>query len=331
MPRYTVGCFLCYLILLMGCGRRDPGNPAEIDEASGVTRQGNDLIIVDDSVIGGYFRVPLGGSRGPLLALKQYPAQRVPLADGCLAVDLEGADKLADGRLVFLSERLRSLIGEDGLIAEYDSLLGEFANRGLEGVACRSLAGNVSRVAVLWEGGYPDYASVPLSVRDSVGRTAMRPLIVVHDLKPGTRATELKIRDAVSTAELEVPRPLGIEPDAQRFRAPDLVWAKLNGAGQSDWGFIVLISSQNSSDRPEYEHHWLQRFDLLGKPVGGPLDLARLLPPAIQTANWEGLGWFEPGKELVLVHEGSRSLPPHAFVLALPEQWQFVPVAGDLP
>jgi hypothetical protein len=246
-------------------------------------------------------------------------------------MDLEGVDSLADGRLVFLSERLRSLIAEDGLIAEYDSLLGEFANRGLEGIACRPLAGRVSRIAVVWEGGYPDYASVPWSVRDSVGRKAMRPLVVVHDLKPGTRDAELKMRDAVLSVELQTPQPPGEEPDGQRFRAPDLAWIRLRNSGEPQWGLLVLISSQNSGDRPEYRHHWLQRFDLQGKPVGEPLDLARFLPGEMQGANWEGLSWFQPGQSVVLVHERARGQLPHALIVTLPEDWQYQPADHESP
>jgi hypothetical protein len=237
--------------------------------------------------------------------------------------DFEGVDRLADGKLVFLSERLRSLFGEDGLIAQYDSLLGEFANRGLEGVAVRPLPGGVSRIAVLWEGGYPDYASVPWSLRSSAGRQAMRPLVVVHDLNSGVRGVELKMRDAKLAVELEVPKPAGEEPEAQRFRAPDLVWTRWRNGSAEDWGFLVLISSQDSVERPQYLYHWLQRFDLKGKPVGEPLDLAQFLPTEIQHANWEGFSWFDPGKSLVLVHEGDRRLDAHAFILSLPGDWQY--------
>jgi hypothetical protein len=138
----------------------------------------------------------------------------------------------------------------------------------------------------------------------------------------------LKTRDALLSVELEVPLLDGVEPEVQRFRAPDLVWTHLKKESQFEWGFIVVISSQNSKDRPDYQHHWLQRFDLQGKPVGDPLDLSRSLPPTIQGANWEGLSWFVPGKSVVLVHEGSGKVPPHAFVLTLPAEWQYIPGNG---
>jgi len=230
---------------------------------------------------------------------------------------------LADGRLVFLSERLRSLVGESGLIVAYDSLFGEFANRGLEGVAIRSLSSGASRIAVLWEGGYPDYDSVPLPVRGSAGRQAMRPLVVVHDLQPGVSGLELKLQNAVSSAELDVPKPPGEEPAAQRFRAPDLIWTRYRKGASEEWAFLVLISSQNSTDHPFYQYHWLLRFDLQGQPAGDPIDIDGRVPQEIQGVNWEGLSWFEKGKSVVLVHEGNRKVAPHAFVLELPEDWRF--------
>ena len=295
----------------------------EIREASGVIRQADSLLVVDDSVSGAYFIVPLAGEKDALIPLRGTGVRRISLPACPLVPDLEGVDRLADGKLVFLSERLRSLVGEDGLIAEYDSLLGEFANRGLEGVAVRPLPGGVSRIAVVWEGGYPEYAAVPWSLRGTAGRQSMRPLVVVHDLNSGVRGVELKMRDAKLAVELEVPKPAGEEPEAQRFRAPDLVWTRSRNGSADDWIFLVLIVSQDSVESPQYLYHWLQRFDLKGKPIGEPLDLAQFLPKEISHANWEGLSWFESGKSLVLVHEGNRRLPAHAFILNLPEDWQY--------
>ena len=71
-------------------------------EASGVTREGNDLIVVDDSLVGAYFRVSIRDLRGSLIDLHQAPTQRVPLPEGCLAIDLEGVDHLADGLVALL-------------------------------------------------------------------------------------------------------------------------------------------------------------------------------------------------------------------------------------
>jgi hypothetical protein len=286
-------------------------------------RQADRLLVADDAVPGAYFSVPIPKEPSALIALRGIGVGKVLLPAGSLATDFEGMDRLADGRLALLSERLRSLVGEEGLIVQYDSLLGEFANRGLEGVAVRPLPGGASRVAVVWEGGYPDFAAVPWSLRNTAGRQAMRPLVVVHDLSPGARGVELKMRDAALAFELELPKPAGDEPQAQRFRAPDLVWTRSPNAAGDDWSLLVLITSQNSVEQPQYLHHWLQRFDMNGRPVAEPLDLSQYLPQESRNANWEGLAWFEPGKSLVLVHEANPRLPAQAFILSLPPDWQY--------
>jgi hypothetical protein len=53
-------------------------------------------------------------------------------------------DILGDGRIVALSERLRSLISTDDLVVQYDDPLA--------GLAVRRLDADGSQVAVLWEG-----------------------------------------------------------------------------------------------------------------------------------------------------------------------------------
>jgi hypothetical protein len=131
------------------------------------------------------------------------------------------------------------------------------------------------------------------------------------------------MRDAALAFELELPKPAGDEPQAQRFRAPDLVWTRSPNAAGDDWSLLVLITSQNSVEQPQYLHHWLQRFDMNGRPVAEPLDLSQYLPQESRNANWEGLAWFEPGKSLVLVHEANPRLPAQAFILSLPPDWQY--------
>jgi hypothetical protein len=120
------------------------------------------------------------------------------------------------------------------------------------------------------------------------------------------------MRDAKLAVELEVPKPDGDEPYAQRFRAPDLVWTRFRSNSSDDWGFLVLITSQNGGERPQYAYHWLQRFGMDGKIVGEPLDLSQYLPQETCSANWEGLSWFELGKSVVLVHEANAQLPAQA-------------------
>ena len=115
------------------------------------------------------------------------------------------------------------------------------------------------------------------------------------------------------------------EPAAQRFRAPDLVWHELSRGGLENWGFIVLLSSKNALSDRTFAHKWLQRFGRGGQPVGAPVEIQSLLPEQadakLRTANWEGLGWFENGKKLVLIHDEPPNGTPTAVVVDLPKEW----------
>ena len=301
---------------LAAVAARAQGGP--IQEASGVTRVGRHLLIADDSKVGEYFRVTLPRVPKPLMILNEMDPQPVRLEQASSAVDLEGINVLADGRVVALSERMRSLVDSDGIIAEYDSLFSEVGKRGLEGLAVRPLAKSASRIAILWEGGFPDQSSLPSRLRRGRAAQSLLPLVLIHDLPARGRLGRLRLIDAVSTSELDVPTLPGAGSAVQRFRAPDLIWTHIG----SSWGFIVLISSQNPDPSPTFAHHWLQRFNLEGKRIGEHLDLKRYVPEPRRSANWEGVGWFEPGKSVVLVHESDSTLPAAAFVLELPRDWQ---------
>lgn len=301
-----------------------------IAEASGVARLGDYLLIADDAAVGAYYRVNI--SKNPadnfLFDLNALKPQRVPLKHRGLGVDIESIGVLADGRIALLSERLRSLITDGGIIAEYDSELAEIGKRGLEGLAIRPLPGGASRVAVVWEGGYPDFGQLP---RRASARNAWLPLLVMHDIPRNGRVGRVRLKDAIAAIELAVPRPAGVEPEAQRFRVPDFVWTRVSsGKADEGWGFLALLSSQSGTPTPKFQFKWLQRFDIEGRPVGKPLDLALVLPKGLEAVNWEGVNWFEQGRSLVLVHEeDGPSVPPHAFVLELPKDWQFDASPGE--
>jgi hypothetical protein len=296
-----------------------------VKEASGVTRVGDDLLIVGDDDPGCYFRFAISGQQGPEIKINPTGVTRVQLPHASLAVDLEAIDVLADGRVVVLSERLRALVGKDGIIAEYENPLSEFGNRGLEGLAVRGDKDGASRVAVLWEGGYPEYRDVPRQLRKHVGRIPTCPAVWMHDLKAGETGVEMKDKNkekySLRKIELHVPKPPGQEPEAQRFRAPDLVWHEY---GNKEWGLIVLLSSQNSPEtgKPEFVHQWLQRFTVAGTPLGDPIDLNTIIPDHLKGANWEGLGWFEEGKSLVVIQDKPPKGTPTAFIVELPCPWQ---------
>jgi hypothetical protein len=288
----------------------------DLHEASGIARSGDHLLIVDDSQHGAYFRFRLEGDTGPRILLDSSRLERVPLPQASMATDLESINVLADGRVVVLSERLRAMFDALGPVTDYGATLSEFGKRGLEGLAIRDLGQGRSRVAVLWEGGYPEFYDVPEQLRAKVGRRALKPSVQVHDLNEGDRS--IQVRGSPSLT-LDVPRPKGRGPKAQRFRAPDLVWHRLpNGK----WGFIVLLTSQNSVDRPKYEYHWLECFTRSGERLGQRLDLDSVVGDDLKGVNWEGLDWFEDEKSLILIHESQLAGTPTAFVWQLPDDWK---------
>src|SRR5687767_3118253 len=92
--------------------------PVDAAEASGVVRHGDHLLIVSDSDPGAYYSLPMAAASSG--SIDPARLQRTPFPGGDLAVDLEEIDVLLDGRVVALSERLRSLIAADGRILEYD-------------------------------------------------------------------------------------------------------------------------------------------------------------------------------------------------------------------
>src|SRR5947208_11851008 len=159
--------------------------PVGATEASGVTRKGNELLIVSDAAPGAYFSVDVSAESGPLIRLPPEKVVRHELAGGALlAIDFESVDVLADERVVALSERLRSLIGESGLVLQYDDPLSEIGERGLEGLEVRPGLDGVSEVAVLWEGGWIEDAEVQRQVRRRLDNPLL-PVVLTHQNKPG--------------------------------------------------------------------------------------------------------------------------------------------------
>jgi hypothetical protein len=141
---------------------------------------------------------------------------------------------------------------------------------------------------------------------------------------------------------LRVPRPEGEEPQAQRFRVPDLVWYPyvdrsddgiLNEPIDPRWGFIALLSSENAEGPKRHAHHWLLRFDPEGAPLGTALDLDALVPdPALSGRNWEGLDWWEEGSRLVVTYENlAEDDVFYALIVDLPPEWRSVVSAGAVP
>lgn len=347
--------FAC-LLMLAACAseRRVVG----IQEASGIARLGDELLIVGDEEAGVFYRFAIphdfmdstasSGTEAPhgfRIPLHPDRLKRITWNQGAIAIDQESIGVLADGRVAILSERLRALWGDDGVIAEYPGALAETGGRGLEGLAIRRDTNQGSRVAVLWEGGYPSFSGLPPALRATAGRSAMNPIIVTHRIGSGERGIVVSDRPGVEQIELRVPHPNGgAEPAAQRFRAPDFVWYRFPDSPEEEWGFLVLLSSayslapapgsreecperDASTDEPRrYCYKWLQRFDMNGMPRGEHLDLGGIFPHDICDANWEGIDWYfgkRDGTEraVVLTFERSVTELSEAYVLVLPSGW----------
>lgn len=288
---------LCALGLLSGSAFS-----ASLLEASGIARAGSDLLIVGDGTPGAFFRyrlreTDLPRGSGPLLAAIEIGEAERQAIGGRLAIDLEGIDVLEDGRVFVLSERLRALLDTNGVVAAYPPAMAEIAGRGLEGLAIN----NNGEVAALWEGGFLSPNLLPTRYRGA-GRLAngpVRPLICVHSIPVSPRAVCARGEGVVV---LQVPAT----PDrTQAFRAPDLVW---DTDGRS---FILLLSSTNVAN-DVFRYKWLQKFSDSGEPIGNPLNLCDrgYLPEHLRSGaadNYEGLGWFEPGKSLILINDHTQA------------------------
>ena len=78
-----------------------------------------------------------------------------------------------------------------------------------------------------------------------------------------------------------------------------------------DRSFIVLLSSTNVTN-DEFRYKWLQKFSGSGEPIGDPLNLCDrgYLPENVRSGkadNYEGLGWFERGKSVIMINDYSRA------------------------
>ena len=164
-----------------------------VAEASGVTRHGDRLLIVSDSDPGAYYSFPLTGAEGPVIEMPANSVTRHHLTGNELGVDLEAIDVLADGRIVALSERLRSILSDKGVVFQYDDPLSELGERGLEGLAVRKHGGGGSEVAVLWDGGYIEDSEVLWQVRDRLHGWPVLPVILTHVVEPNQAGMKIKI------------------------------------------------------------------------------------------------------------------------------------------
>jgi hypothetical protein len=286
---------------------------SELKEASGIAAHQNKLYIVTDRNDGVYFTCSNFKSENNLIKINNNCLCAHNFSNINLASDLESIDILPNGDILFLSEDSRSLISTNGIeIIKYDEAFNEFGNKGLEGLAIRN--GDEEDeilIASLWEGGYPNKNDLPLELK-KLHKKALKPYIIVHQKsKNNNNYTQKNI------ITLNVPEPEGdVEPIAQRFRAPDLVWYKFNNG---EWGFIVLLSSQNNTDKNKvYKYKYLQKFNFDGESVGAPIDIEKIASSFdLNNANWEGLDWYEEMKSLILIYDSTKSSKSNALIINL--------------
>ena len=271
-------------------------------EASGIARDGSELVIVSDQRTGAVYRYrmqegdyPVGV--GPLLAVIEIRQGQLEMLGGEFALDLEGIDFLEDGRTVVLSERLGALITRDGILATYPVHMSHFAGRGIEGLAIHE----DGRIVGLWEGGYfsTEYSPANFAGAGGIDPGPLNPLFCVHSTADS--ASNAACSSGRGVTVLEVPdTPLS----SQAFRATDLVW---QADGDS---FIVLLSSLNAAG-DEFKFKWLQRFSISGQALGDPINLcdSGYLPEELRSGrlgNFEGLGWFEDSESLIMINDTSE-------------------------
>ena len=298
-----------------------------ITEVSGITRLGGKLLMVSDDANGCYFELKIDDLSASVIPIDPVKIKRVKM-NGCEAVgDFESIAVLADGRVAILSEDMHALYAPTrpgasswGVLVKYDQSVSEFGNRGLEGVSSLASSDGTSKVAVVWEGGYPVVSSLPEQIQNTVGHSPLVPILVLTDVP--RNAMGLEVDDTASYISLRLPKlkesgsatnepilldselPKATEPNdepappfAQRFRAPDLVWHQWKTDSGVDTGLIVLLTSENSPLRGsgashEFKYKELQRFDQRGKPVGTAIEINDLVKPifdnvtAVQMRTW---------------------------------------------
>lgn len=297
-----------------------------IEEASGITRYKDILIIVGDNDLGTYYEYDITGLTEQSKIVIDDPDRltRKRIIDAEIPLDLEGAGILHDGTVALLSEQTNSLLIKDRTLYWYSSSNISFGNRGLEGLAIRPGKNkNESMVAVTLEGGYPSEREMPIGLSKSLADRALAPVLTYHVIDANGKSRDLvsvSLNMAGVNKWIDSKIPLGREPMAFRFRAPGIEWYKD--------GFIVLLTSERPtlglslSDKDRYGPKVLQRFDMSGEPIGEPYDLTGPLDDVGSDSrlNWEGLGWFEPDKKLMLIFD-HPTRPPDVAIIDLPEGW----------
>lgn len=291
-----------------------------IPEASGIVKMNNTLYIVSDDTTGKYYTYSLKGLNlsSQLLLNDCSRLDSVDLKFGKIKMDLEGIATLGSN-IIVVSERNRSLICVDSILKTYPEPFTEFANRGIEGLAIKAndKKSEQYEVAALWEGGYPIKNDLSIGLEYYDFNKSMSPFLILNTIKSNvidksSRIIKLKMNKI--NKMIDKKSKDFIEPFANRFRAPDLVWYKN--------GFIVLLSSERSiPEEPvnKYKYKLLQRFDMYGDPIGEPLMLNDILGDESRY-NWEGLTWNKQDNSLILIHDSKKNTTIR--IVKIPNSWK---------
>lgn len=358
----AIKCVFVIIITIISAIQIYGQNNIIITEASGITRLENKFLIVSDDAPGRYYEYNIPDYDYNIIPIDPMKVREVLLPGAGLAGDLEAIGILADGRVVVLSELMHSLIGKPGIdsnqysmIAYYNKSYTEFGNRGLEGLAIKSDDNNNSKLAVLWEGGYPVNTIVPDELYEYSSHNALKPRVIIHKIENNDIAGYV-YKDSHKFT-LDVPIPDNIK-SGQRYRGSALVWYQIANAGQLQECLIVLLQSENSPDanssiRTSYKHKILQRFNLDGNPLGEPININDYAKAAFEklddffyssigaemsahikeikaslekgnweNVNWEGMSWFIKNESLVLIYDKNPKDPPFALILEIPDSWR---------
>ena len=281
---------LVWLVVLCGCSERAAPAPSKsrlpapppgvfeirIDrpvEVSGLAAHPSGVVVVGDEDGSRAYQWPSGAS---------WPLSHT-MAD-CESIDIG----MAPGKtpVVFaISEDHHTVRDSDGGMCILDAKqFKERHNRGIEGISVRLAGDGLWDVAVVWEGGFSQSRDGWHNARVALFQPWRRG---ATDNKP------------TKTLELDVPVP----STGQRFRATDVIW---HGDGLS-----VLLGATAKHGASPYNHTWIQRFALDGKPTGQPMKLEDM--PRYKQAwrtyragrNWEALDWSLDGTSVYLGHDAN--------------------------
>ena len=163
----------------------------------------------------------------------------------------------------------------------------EICGRGVEGLSLRHNEGKWPAV-VLWEGGYfsPGQCESEDDRKYIANKPFDAPKFVIIEWEKGVGFKSIYVKRTKLTVDSA--------PNGQ-FRATDVAWYNDE--------LIVLLGSTEVDGGPDFDHTWLQRFDLAGKPVEDPVKLEEKWGDFRREKNWEALDTSPDGKQIIMGYD----------------------------